>query len=1113
MKTCPSPQATPRRGMLLLLVLSMLTIFMMLAVLMLVMATRSRLSAHAFATATASNGASTGLAKSLLDEALIKLIHGPSAPLAIDDVSESLLEDKYGTATALIGTLQSIAGSGPLLSATVAVNVTKPIELNGRIITCVPQSQDGGDVASYRILRATGAGSPYTCQLANLRSNRPTILPGQACNVIINGPEFRSEAYDGFDDNNKWLTHIVLENCRPQTVVRPAFGTGTPTVDNDDDGVADGIWLSKVLPSRVTPDGGMLDFEVSYLVLDLDSRININAHGSLTSIEAPAATWTGSADVPIGNGYGPADVDASSLFVDPLANNQQVANPPAASAQWARLVRGGTATIAATVASDQERRPAPIVGGTGGQVEGRYGAAASVNQPASPGDLGDDALGKKNDADYGLNLTIDLKSRLKTSMDSSTGATGAVPKLLYYTPDWTKAGFVDDPYEMRLDSDGPRVATLATQAHSPSDNPFTLAELERVLREFDPDASVLPSRLAAVLDNFCERSRMTITTDSWDTPALTGDVAALILTYAKGLSDPYAILSPDITAGLRFDINRQLLDAASKQDYCKHLFTLLVALGQPANAATAQWVANALDYRDPDSTLTRFQYDTDLSDGWQTNNTDVVFGAERPELIIAQTLAWRTDNDPNVGELYVSVYHPWSAMAVNSSGTQTPIDTIDPALGSNNKLDMRRKIGADPVWRLRFDGNKYIRFDVMGSSVPANTFGSSQAAQNSDTQMGPNTYLCVTPNGNSSEGIQVDNSLPTFGIDQGGVFKVSSPGNDDVNNDADSTIYLERLADPSLPLNAITNPYRTVDELGVKLINRAGGDPNNWRSFLRDPPFWKQPTFSKQTKPPKLQPLQANATNWFPWPNRPFISHAELALVPQGDASAMLASYDIPKNKNTSPAYFLPTEKLLDATLVPSRFAGSCVTVPDAASLQAVGMEKFSANQLSRWREPGRVNLNTVLDNNNCTDSQLNDAVWWSVLGQDATVGWSPFAGNQSATSIRDMLTLKQGTVMFRDTAGEASATNGNSKKKNRAYDLNPALTYSTAIRLANVATIRSNVFAVWVTLKTIDRSANAAPPTYHRTFAIVDRSIPVGYNAGETLNARDTIRLQRFLE
>jgi hypothetical protein len=31
--------------------------------------------------------------------------------------------------------------------------------------------------------------------------------------------------------------------------------------------------------------------------------------------------------------------------------------------------------------------------------------------------------------------------------------------------------------------------------------------------------------------------------------------------------------------------------------------------------------------------------------------------------------------------------------------------------------------------------------------------------------------------------------------------------------------------------------------------------------------------------------------------------------------------------------------------------------------------------------------------------------------------------------------------------------------------------------------------------------------------FAIVDRSIPVGFSKGETLNARDTIRLQRFLD
>jgi hypothetical protein len=74
-------------------------------------------------------------------------------------------------------------------------------------------------------------------------------------------------------------------------------------------------------------------------------------------------------------------------------------------------------------------------------------------------------------------------------------------------------------------------------------------------------------------------------------------------------------------------------------------------------------------------------------------------------------------------------------------------------------------------------------------------------------------------------------------------------------------------------------------------------------------------------------------------------------------------------------------------------------------------------------------------------------------------------------------------------------------------------LRYATAIRLSNVATTRSSVFAVWITLKTTDSSPGASGPSYRRLFAIVDRSIPVGYSRGETLNSRDTIRLQRFLD
>jgi hypothetical protein len=69
------------------------------------------------------------------------------------------------------------------------------------------------------------------------------------------------------------------------------------------------------------------------------------------------------------------------------------------------------------------------------------------------------------------------------------------------------------------------------------------------------------------------------------------------------------------------------------------------------------------------------------------------------------------------------------------------------------------------------------------------------------------------------------------------------------------------------------------------------------------------------------------------------------------------------------------------------------------------------------------------------------------------------------------------------------------------------------ANRLANCATIRSNMFAAWITVETTDSSPGAPPPVTRRLFAIIDRSIPVGYSQGEDLNVRDTIRLVRYLD
>ncbi|MFM7138227.1 MAG: hypothetical protein ACKO1M_14360, partial [Planctomycetota bacterium] len=996
-------------------------------------------------------------------------------------------------------------------------------DLCGRVITFTPDVDSGDALTSQRIMRASGTG-PFTCWMARVPTESDTGLPGTPCSVMINQPAFVAEAYDAYDDANPWLTRVALENGRVASVPHPAFASAgdTAAVDNDNDGVNDGVWLENIFDSLPATGGGRLEFDVSYLVLDLDGRVNVNAHGSRTSVDFPAADgwWTKAPAVPTGSGYGPADVDASLVFVDPVAANRTQTDPPAASDRWRRILGATTGSgLKALAPTAEQRRPVALVG----TVDGRYGS------PAVAGVSGNDSLSRQSELLYGNNPLVDLKSMIKVQMETTTsGNSGsAVPKMVYYCPDWAFAGYSDDPYEMRLDSDAPRPLELRT-AGTQTDNPFTIADLEAILRQFDADASTLPQRLAVVLDDTSQRSRMLVTTDSWDTPGLTGPVAGEIISYIASLAcDPAAVMSPDVLAGLRFDINRPFPEgadaAAAKQDFCKHLYVLLVAHGQPASNATAQWVANVVDYRDPDSRFTRFQFDTNPADGWGPgtagwSDSNIVWGAERPEVVIAQTLAWRSDNDPTAGELYVSLHRPWDAVMIQKNNVTTPADVLDPALASRtnpNLLDLAKKNGSDPIWRLRFDeDSKFVRFDPpqQNDAHPAFPANCVTYTGVDKAELPANSYLVVKPKGVSKQGIKVDAGLSEFGITKGGVFRAqhwSGAGNDQPGSD--TMVFLERLADPSSAWHATNNPYVKVDQLGIKLVNRSGNDPNNWRSFFRDPPFWRDRPFSKIMQPPVISKLDSEQTNWLPWPNRAFISHAELLLVPQGDAIGMLTGYDIPKNKRTTnPYYFLPTPKLLDSTIVPSRFVGSQVSVNPAA-LTDVGMQRIPFNQLSRWREPGRVNLNTILPNRNCSDPQQEQAVWWAVLGPDATISLDEFAAGGPAKSIRDLLTLMQGDAIYLDTAA-AAGVKGNSWKKNRPYDLNPAAAYTTAIRIANVATVRSHVFAVWVTLRVRDTSPGGSP-SYHRLFAVVDRSRPVGFAEGRDLNVRDTIRVLRFLE
>ncbi|MCS7238901.1 MAG: hypothetical protein NZ899_11635, partial [Thermoguttaceae bacterium] len=117
-------------------------------------------------------------------------------------------------------------------------------------------------------------------------------------------------------------------------------------VDNDGDGLADSIWVDLGFPVRQTPDGRFYKPLFAIHCIDLDGRLNVNAHGSLAQTmtsyyqppqvsEAPApgrsfADATGQPSDGIdpityaryggrGSGFGPAEINLLPLFDGNLA--------------------------------------------------------------------------------------------------------------------------------------------------------------------------------------------------------------------------------------------------------------------------------------------------------------------------------------------------------------------------------------------------------------------------------------------------------------------------------------------------------------------------------------------------------------------------------------------------------------------------------------------------------------------------------------------------------------------------------------------------------------------------------------------------------------------------
>ncbi len=500
-----------RRGVLLLVCLVLLVMFLMLGVTFVLTAGSFRRSSEAYQRMMERPSADLPeRSGDLLDSVARDLVRGttnPDSPFS----KENLLEDLYGQ-TALRGRIAAggTANSNAQVTA-IAIAPDSDFTLSGikdyysgLVMTFLTGDAAGhsarivsssGD--SLSIVTLPGGVTPSTNDIV-LVNGRPFSGDGSGqddgsgSNATVE-PRRLNEDYDAPDINNPWLAS-KRSGLNPSWNNNFKWGSNTdgrirpygktPMVDNDGDGEKDSIWIDAGLPLQIQPDGSYVRPLVAMLVRDMDGRVNLNAHGSAKQLDELE-----NASSPLGQGYGPAEVDLWQVF-----DTEEGATFNIGQFMGLRLDESASADQSFYGGGDlQIAQPSPSATTFSPQEFSEYyqiGTPAAVVTPLDP----------HGQSFYQANATgtIDFQTADGSLANDFDGTTYAleIDTSSGITPDW------HTPY-------GPE-------------------DLERVLRFSDADADALDSRLyedlAACFGNSeidpddMKEIRERITTESWDLP-------------------------------------------------------------------------------------------------------------------------------------------------------------------------------------------------------------------------------------------------------------------------------------------------------------------------------------------------------------------------------------------------------------------------------------------------------------------------------------------------------------------------------------------------------------------------------------------------------------------
>ncbi len=352
----------------------------------------------------------------------------------------------------------------------------------------------------------------------------------------------------------------------------PAFTGSNPSfnpvngpfdVDNDGDGIRESVWIDVGFPVQTAADGRTYKPLAAILCLDMDGRLNVNAHGNIADVDqyrlrSTPGTTASSAEIAMtvppaaicnntgatfplvqrGEGYGPAEISLFPLF-STIGTLQAPFRAGGAIAPY-------TALLASRYGEANSNVYDPVLD-NGVNTPSPYTTDTTAMWTASAGTKVSGRPGKTNYPDPLTALTFSMfpstqdTAKTRTAFGSPHDVFGRGMVLC----DWygmpirpgvgstvTFDGVYDSPYEFNLSRKAARntavtgtppavdVTMNPNNTLNPVDRPFTPAELERILRMYDIDANDLPSRLKNLMTGTpaLPLVRGLVTSDSYDLP-------------------------------------------------------------------------------------------------------------------------------------------------------------------------------------------------------------------------------------------------------------------------------------------------------------------------------------------------------------------------------------------------------------------------------------------------------------------------------------------------------------------------------------------------------------------------------------------------------------------